>query len=62
MYLAMLFLFLRLSNVLPHTIVNFHHARQLAHGNLTFGETGAVLLLKWSKTMQNIKDSVTFLL
>ena len=49
------FLFLRLSNVLSHSIAKFDHTRQLAHGDAIFGDTGAVLLLKWSKTMQNRK-------
>ena len=50
------FSFLRLSNVLPHSVASFDHTRQLAHGDVIFGDLGAVLLLKWSKTMQNRKE------
>ena len=59
LYLVVFFLFLRLSNVLPHSMASFDHTRQLAHGDVIFGETGAALLLKWSKTMQNRKDFAT---
>ena len=40
-------------------MASFDHTRQLARGYVIFGETGAVLLLKWSKTMQNSKDFAT---
>ena len=40
-------------------MASFDHTRQLARGDVIFGETGAVLLLKWSKTMQNRKDFAT---
>ena len=56
LYLVVLFSFLRLSNVLPHSMASFDHTR---HGDVIFGEMGAVLLLKWSKTMQNRKDFAT---
>ena len=31
----------------------------MARGDVIFGETGAILLVKWSKTMQNRKDVAT---
>ena len=55
----MFFSFLRLSNVLPHSIAKFDHTRQLARADVIFGTSGAVLLIKWSKTMQNRRDFVT---
>ena len=59
LYLMIFFSFLRLSNVLPHSVASFDHTRQLARGDVIFGDSGAVLLLKWSKTMQNRKDFAT---
>ena len=55
LYLVVFFSFLRLSNVLPHSVASFDHTRQLARGDVIFGDLGAVLLLKWSKRMQNRK-------
>ena len=59
LYLVVFFSFLRLSNVLPHSVASFDHTRQLARGDVIFGDSGAVLLIKWSKTMQNRKDFTT---
>ena len=59
LYLVVFFSFLRLSNVLPHSVASFDHTRQLARGDVIFGELGEVLLLKWSKTMQNRKEFAT---
>ena len=41
---------------MPHSVAKFDHTRQLARADVIFGETGAVLLIKWSKTMHNRKD------
>ena len=59
LYLLMFFSFLRLSNVLLHSVAKFDYTRQLARADVIFGTTGAVLLIKWSKTMQNRRDFVT---
>ena len=59
LYLLMFFSFLRMSNVLPHAIHQFDFSRHLARADVIFGITGAVLLIKWSKTMQNRRDFVT---
>ena len=56
LYFTMFFSFLRLSNVLPHSVAKFDYTRQLARADVIFGETVAVLLIKWSKTMQNTRD------
>ena len=53
------FSFLRLSNILPHSIRTFDHSRQLARGDFIPSEAGAVLLLKWSKTIQDRKTTHT---
>ena len=58
LYLAYFFSFLRLSNILPHSTSTFDHTRQLACGNF-IGFHTAVLLLKWSKTVQVRKMSHT---
>ena len=62
LYQVVFFSFLRLPNVLPHSVASFDHTRQLARDDVIFGDSGAVLLLKWSKTMQNRKDFATVLL
>ena len=59
LYLLMFFSFLRLSNVLPHSVAKFDYTRQLARADVILGTSGAVLLIKWSKTMQNRRDFVT---
>ena len=59
LYLLMFFSFLRMSNVLPHGINKFDFTRHLSRADVIFGISGAVLLVKWSKTMQNRRDFVT---
>ena len=59
LYLTMFFSFLRLSTVLPHSVEKFDYTRQLARADVIWGETGAVLLIKYYKTMQNRKDFAT---
>ena len=46
------FSFLRISNLVPHSMSNFHPLKQLARGDVFFAHPGAHMLLKWSKTMQ----------
>ena len=59
LYLLCFFSFLRLSNILPHSVPAFDHTRQLARADYIPAANGAVLLIKWSKTLQNRKDIVT---
>ena len=59
LYLTYFFSFLRLSNLLPHCLATFDCTRQLAQGNSITTESGAVLLLKWSKTIQDRKSTLT---
>ena len=59
LYLTCFFSFLRLSNILPHSIRTFDHTRQLARGDFIPSKAGAVLLLKWSKTIQDRKTTHT---
>ena len=59
LYLLCFFSFLRLSNILPHSVPTFDHTRQLARADYITTSDGAILLIKWSKTIQNRKDIVT---
>ena len=58
LYLLCFFSFLRLSNILPHSASTFDHTRQLARADYIATNQGAILLIKWSKTLQNRKDIV----
>ena len=46
------FSFLRISNLVPHSMPTFHPLKQLARGFIFFAPPVAHILLKWSKTMQ----------
>ena len=59
LYLTCFFSFLRLSNLLPHTVRAFDVTRQLARGDLIITKNSALLIIKWSKTIQNRRDIVT---
>ena len=50
LYLICFFSFLRLSNLLPHTVAAFDFTRQLARGDLIITKDSALLIIKWSKT------------
>ena len=59
LYSFFFFSFLRLSNLLPHTPNTFDITRHLARGDIIFTSFGAIVIIKWSKTMQNRKDTCT---
>ena len=50
LYLLAFFSFLRLSNILPHTIKKFDKSRHLCVGDVVFAFQRAVIVVKWSKT------------
>ena len=52
MYLLAFFSFLRLSNLVPHTKDQFSPLKHLTPGDLFFKNDTAIILLKWSKTLQ----------
>ena len=54
------FSFLRISNLVPHSIAKFDPLKQLARGDIFFAPPGAHILLKWSKTLQ-MNNSVRLL-
>ena len=55
-YLVSFYSFLRLSNLVPHSVQQFSALKHLARGDVIFHPTKVVILLKWSKTMQNNND------
>ena len=59
LYLLPFFCFLRLSNILPHTIKGFDYTRQLCRRDLIFSQDSIVIIIKWSKTIQNRRDTST---
>ena len=52
--------FLRLSNILPHTVKGFDIFRQLCRGDLIFSQDSVVIIIKWSKTLQDRRNVATF--
>ena len=52
LYLLAFFSFLRLSNMVPHSFKNFHGSRHLARGDIIFSHDMAIIIVKWSKTLQ----------
>ena len=51
-FLTSFFSFLRISNLVPHSISAFDHMKQLARADVIFAPPGAHILIKWSKTLQ----------
>ena len=48
-----------MSNVLPHSIVAFDSSRHLCRADIVFSDRDAVIIVKWSKTMQNRRHIAT---
>ena len=59
LYLLCFFSFLRLSNILPHSVKNFDILRQLCRGDLIFSQNSVVIIIKWSKTLQDRRNVAT---
>ena len=59
LYSFCFFSFLRLSNLLPHTPSKFDITRHLARGDIIFTSLRAIVIIKWSKNIQNRKDTCT---
>ena len=51
-FLLSFFSFLRISNLVPHTISSYDSLKQLARGDIIFAPPGAHVIIKWSKTLQ----------
>ena len=52
-FLLSFFSFLRISNLVPHSIASYDYLKQLARGDILFAHPGAHLIIKWSKTLQD---------
>ena len=59
LYLLAFFSFLRLSNILPHTMKTFDKSRHLCVGDVIFADQRAVIVVKWSKTLQDRVKTTT---
>ena len=53
LYILAYFSFLRLSNILPHTVTTFDSSRHLSKGDVILAQNQVLLIIKWSKSMQN---------
>ena len=59
LYLTCFFSFLRLSNILQQSLSTFDVTRHLARADFITSGSEAVLLVKWSKTIQDRKSTLT---
>ena len=59
LYLFTFFSFLRISNILPHSVRQFDGTRHLLRGDLIFSEQYCTVIIKWLKTLQNRQQSRT---
>ena len=59
LYSFIFFSFLRLSNLLPHTTGQYDFTRHMARGDVIFTQCGATVIIKWSKTIQDRKETRT---
>ena len=59
LYSFVFFSFLRLSNLLPHTTKQYDFTRHMARGDVIFTQFGATVIIKWSKTIQDRKETRT---
>ena len=51
LYSLCFFSFLRLSNILPHSAARFDSGRHLCRADIVFSDKGAVIIVKWLKTL-----------
>ena len=54
LYLLAFLGFFRISNLVPISILSFHIGKQLCRGDVLFEQNQAVIIVKWSKTLQSI--------
>ena len=59
LYSFVFFSFLQLSNLLPHTSKQYDCTRHMARGDVIFSHSGATVIIKWSKTIQDKKQTRT---
>ena len=58
-YLFTFFSFLRMSNILPHSVKQFDGTRHLLRGDLIFSQNYCIVIIKWTKTLQDRQQSRT---
>ena len=51
-FLLSFFSFLRILNLAPHSISAFDPLKQLTREDIIFAPPGAIIIIKWSKTLQ----------
>ena len=59
LYVTCFFSFLRISNILQYSLSAFDNTGHLSRGDFIMAGDGAVLLIKWSQTIQDRKSTVT---
>ena len=59
LYLLAFFSFLRLSNILPHSVNSFDKIRYMCVGDVIFSDHRTVIVLKWSNTFQDHVKTTT---
>ena len=59
LYAFSFFSFLKLSNLLPHSRASFDPTRQLCRGDLIFSSDTITVIIKWSKIIQNHRNTTT---
>ena len=59
LYLFAFLSVLRLSNILPHSLKAFDSTRQLCRGDIIFSTSHAVVIVQWSKILQDRKTFAT---
>ena len=59
LYLFTFFSFLRMSNILPHSVKHFDGTRHLLRGDLIFSQNYCTVVIKWTKTLQDRQQSRT---
>ena len=55
-FLVACYVFLRMSNIAPHSLSKFDPNKHFLRKDLIFGPPGAHLIIKWSKTLQSSKS------
>ena len=56
LYLLTFFSFLGMFNILPHSSIAYDHTIHISRGDIIFSQTGATIIIKWLKTIQNRTD------
>ena len=55
-FLTSYFAFLRMSNIAPHSVKKFNPSRHFLRQDVILGHSGAHIIIKWTKTLQDNKS------